>query len=146
MKARIKYRPQRASGGRESWARTVDELVDGVRGARGFSGEYLEPGVETDLETGQLVIEVYPEGSAKNGRQVARFLRVADGDLDDIADSPSFDWRADYLSCVDEARRLLAEGYATEAASQAEEIDLSSVPTAALEAELARRMPFKVLP
>lgn len=114
-KTRIRYEQPTASGKRTGWARTFTAVHDTVRGAKAFDGHYLRHGVEYDLERGTLVLEVYPTGSVKNGRDEARFYEVTEEglspvspDADGTCQDETFEWRGEFLSCVDHAKLLLA--------------------------------------
>lgn len=95
----ITWNQTRASGKRTSWARNVQSIDYTIKGARSFVGEYLENGVETELDIGALIIEVTPEGSVKNGWQRARLYRVTvDGKYTEINPDFEFDWRKQFIS------------------------------------------------
>lgn len=108
-KVRIKYRPKTASGRRTGWAKTVTAVHDNanVRGAKAFAGEYLHTS-EQDLDVGTLAVEVNPEGSAKNGYESARLLRLcADGSWDVVEDG--YNWREEFLSFRDVVSEALKQ-------------------------------------
>lgn len=104
---RLIFTPKRASGKRESWAKTVTDVDPKGRGSKAFKGDYLESGIQTDLEIGTLIIEVVPCGSVKNGYHEAGLLRVTEDGFEKI--DSGWDWRTHFLNFRDFVIEQLAE-------------------------------------
>lgn len=105
---RIRYEQPTVSGNRSGWARTFTDIDDDVRGAKAFKGTYLRSGVEVDLEHGILIVVVFPTGSLKNGVDKAMFYTVTEDGLEEASEG-CWEWRGEFLSVVEEGKRLLAK-------------------------------------
>ena len=108
--ARITYSKPTASGKRTGWAVAVTGLDRTQKFRKALIGDYLPEGRQIDLPEGQLVIEIVPCGSVKNGYEGVRFYRATGPDLVHItwSDEELWDWRADHLDVLDRIEELLA--------------------------------------
>lgn len=98
-----------ASGGREGWAKQITSIDNTQRGGYAFLGNFLRPGLY-DMAPGTLVLDVYPNGSIRNGGKGA-ILWIADATATDglrrIAHTE--DWPAESIQIRDAAVKALAQ-------------------------------------
>lgn len=123
------YEKGRASGGRESWAKTVGSVDRSQRGAKALVGFYLTDGCQMCLFEGQVMVEVVPHGSVKNGRQEATVWQVVG---DKLVERDSFDWRREFLQGLDAVEKALSGGYGPSPGESGETAS-EGVPRALLE-------------
>lgn len=113
---RITYFKPAASGKRTGWAVAVTGLDRTQKYRKALIGDYLPEGQQIELPEGQLVVEIVPCGSVKNGHEGVRFYRATGPDLTRITwagenDLPN--WRADHLDVLDRIEELLTESTTT---------------------------------
>ena len=135
MKTIVEIKTVFASGGRESWFKTITGIIEGGTGAKGFSGDYLKAG-QNRIEVGTLILHVWPSGSATHRLNYADLLRVnEDGTLSEIA--AGMNWQTEYPSIQDTAAKAL-EG--PQASADRDLANLfAGIDTPAILAELERR-------
>lgn len=97
-----------ASGGRTGWAKQLTGIDATQRGGYAFLGDFLREGLY-DLPVGTLILDVFPNGSARKGGKGA-ILWTADATAPDglrkLAETS--DWPAESVVIQDAAVKALA--------------------------------------
>jgi len=142
---RVIFKKQSASGKRYSWAKKITSVDSSKENGYAFDGDFLKQG-ENNLSIGDIIIEKYPVGSAKNGYNLGVVYKVAEATDDTIFENEkdywevtsrenmqileTFVWETEFLSFRDFVSSVLNNN---------KENELTKYTLEELEAEINRR-------
>lgn len=133
--------PETEDTRKKSWAKLLNEVDSDKSNGYAFIGDWLRRGERTEVEVGAHILLYDEPGSMKNWYPHIRVLRAeADGSLTEVFNYEGrVAERSWALAVRDQIAAILTEQSGTTEQESRPEIDLSSVPTEELIAELQRR-------